>query len=101
MRFFAGIFMTCLLALAQTQGTPPPLKFEAASVKPSPPDSRGGGWGCHGADKTPGIGIVPLGRCVFRHIDFRNLIAQAYPILPSSFRMVEGISSQVKGGPNW
>jgi len=45
--------------------------------------------------------LVPLGRCVYRHINFRILIAQAFPDLPASFRTVAGIGAQVTGGPGW
>jgi uncharacterized protein (TIGR03435 family) len=102
MRLFAGMLITCVFAFAQERGTPTPLKFEVASVKRSPPDARPGPFGCHGTDARTGMPLlVPLGRCVYRHINFRNLIVQAFPNLPISFRAVAGIDAQVTGGPGW
>lgn len=98
------ILMTPGSLSAQLQKTSPaPLTFEVASVKLSPPDAPGSLFGCHGTDVEPMTMAsgVPLGRCVYRHFNFRNLVMLIYPDLSPSFRVIAGIDEQVKGGPGW
>jgi uncharacterized protein (TIGR03435 family) len=86
-----------LLAIAShvfAQTTPAALKFEAASIKPSPPESRPS-MGCHAVDLPRTT--IGLGRCVFHHATLRDIISQAYPPENGALRPPERIT----GGPGW
>jgi hypothetical protein len=94
---FTTIILTRRMLSQSQQATAAtaPLKFEVASVKPSPPDMRKAGGG-HGVDlhRT----TIPLGRCIFHHANLRTIIKQAYPL------NIVGITlllERVIGGPAW
>jgi len=66
--------------MAARQATSTALRFEVASIKTYPPDERPqgpvGGL-CRGVD-TRSTG-VPLGHCLFRYVNLKQLILQAFP----------------------
>jgi uncharacterized protein (TIGR03435 family) len=71
------------------------LKFEAAAIRPSLPDTRPSG-GCRGADLLSTTD--PLGRCILRHATLRTLIQRAYPLDLAAVTLVQ---QRVLGGPSW
>lgn len=86
-----------VIAVAQNQ----PLKFEAASVKPSQQSgSRFSGQTCHGTDSkyAPSAPLIPpLGRCLLVRSTLKDAINQAYS-LDLSYRQID---ERIKGGPSW
>jgi uncharacterized protein (TIGR03435 family) len=78
---------------AQT-GPASSIKFEVASIRPSPPDARSS-FGCHGVDLPRTT--IPLGRCVFHHTTLRTIISQAYPAPNAAIR----VEQRIIDGPSW
>ncbi len=75
----------------QTSGTP--VAFEVASIKPNKTEGGSSFWGCHKPGAT--IAVVPEGRCIFRNVSLRLIVAYAYDIPPLR------IDELILGGPDW
>jgi uncharacterized protein (TIGR03435 family) len=84
-----------------------PLKFEVATVKPSPPNHPGfmATLGlCHGTDtQLPSLppsfpfSLPAQGRCVIRSVSLRGIISVAYPAPAATLT----VNERITGGPGW
>ena len=86
-----------LLLSFQISVAPRPVAFEAATVKPTNPNVKMLGGRCRGIDSPSFTGgepanNVPLGRCIIRNMDIRNLIRIAYGLKKHQ---------RIIGGPDW
>ena len=81
MRFLLTICMLAFTALAQAPASKAPLAFEVATVRPTAPDTRGGG-----------IRPMPAGQ---------GYVASGIPLKLMIRLMYTITDSQVVGGPDW
>lgn len=70
------------------------LQFEAATVKPNLSINGSSFGGCHAAGQAVSI---PAGRCVFRRMSLRSILAEAYRIPALSYEY----SIFIAGEPGW
>jgi uncharacterized protein (TIGR03435 family) len=101
------IIVALLLSLATiTAAQNPPVAFEAASIKPSPPlVGRLVSFAlCHGTDTqlpvfpaASEVSIPALGRCLMKRATLIDIISVAYPSTVAALN----VNDRVTAGPSW
>jgi uncharacterized protein (TIGR03435 family) len=102
---FIVVTLVSLAAITAAQNQP--LKFEVATVKPSPPqrgDVQASLGLCHGTDSVmptfpteARIALPALGRCLITNMTLRGIVSIANPSVAPTLP----VTDRVTGGPAW